>query len=132
LTLFVDASALVAMMKEEPEARALREQMGTHAVRLTSGLAQWEAALAISRGDTDGPEAALVEVQRYCDVFGITIVPIAAAEAQTAILAHARYGKGTRHPARLNMGDCFAYACAKANGAKLLYKGDDFIHTDLR
>jgi ribonuclease VapC len=41
-----------------------------------------------------------------------------------------RYGKG-RHPARLNMGDCFAYACAKTNDARLLYKGDDFSHTDL-
>jgi len=49
---------------------------------------------------------------------------------ELALDAYARYGKG-RHRAALNMGDCFAYACAKANRAKLLYKGDDFVHTDL-
>ena len=51
-------------------------------------------------------------------------------ELRLAIDAHARYGKG-RHRAALNMGDCFAYACAKANDAKLLYKGEDFSKTDL-
>lgn len=47
-----------------------------------------------------------------------------------ATAAYDRYGKG-RHPARLNMGDCFAYACAKTHDARLLYKGDDFSKTDL-
>jgi ribonuclease VapC len=51
-------------------------------------------------------------------------------ELRLAIEAHSRYGKG-RHPAALNLGDCFAYACAKANGARLLYVGDDFAKTDL-
>ncbi len=49
---------------------------------------------------------------------------------RAAVDAYADFGKG-RHLAALNMGDCFAYACAKANGAKLLYKGNDFTHTDL-
>ncbi len=44
---------------------------------------------------------------------------------------HQRYGKGLGHPARLNMGDCFSYALAKKSGDPLLYKGDDFSHTDL-
>lgn len=61
---------------------------------------------------------------------GLDVVPIGAAETEEALDAHDRYGKG-RHRARLNMGDCFAYACAKTNGAELLYKGDDFVHTDL-
>ncbi len=60
------------------------------------------------------------------------LVPIAAAESREALAAHARFGKGRGHPARLNMGDCFAYGCATANDAALLYKGDDFAHTDLR
>lgn len=132
MTLFVDASALVAMMKEEPEAARLRTVLGGDPIRLTSGLALWETVRAISRGDTDGPAAAMEEAERYCDAFGIAVVPITGTEAIEAVGAHARYGKGTGHPAKLNMGDCFAYACAKTNGAKLLYKGDDFIHTDLK
>lgn len=50
--------------------------------------------------------------------------------AAIALEAHARFGKG-RHPAALNMGDCFAYALAKAHGAALLFKGDDFVKTDI-
>ncbi|MGT2479980.1 type II toxin-antitoxin system VapC family toxin [Methylobacterium oryzae CBMB20] len=51
--------------------------------------------------------------------------------AALALAAHARYGKG-RHPARLNLGDCFAYACARVHGVPLLYVGDDFPQTDIR
>lgn len=131
MTVFVDASALVAIITDEQEASELRDVLRGHAVRLTSGMALWETARAIGRGDSDGPVAALVEAERYCRAFDIAPVPIGAAEAGEAVRAHARYGKGTGHPAKLNMGDCFAYACAKTNGAKLLYKGDDFIHTDL-
>lgn len=58
------------------------------------------------------------------------LVSIGAAEAMIATAAYDRYGKG-RHPARLNMSDCFAYACAKTHDARLLYKGDDFSRTDL-
>jgi ribonuclease VapC len=72
----------------------------------------------------------LFEVTRFCTALGITTVPIGSAETAEAVIAHRRYGKG-HHPARLNMGDCFAYACARTNNARLLYKGDDFSHTDL-
>ncbi len=58
------------------------------------------------------------------------MVPIAAAELAIALDAYNRYGKG-RHKAALNMGDCYAYACAKANRAKLLFKGNDFSKTDI-
>ena len=56
---------------------------------------------------------------------------IGAAETELSIEAFAQFGKHSGHPARLNLGDCFAYACAKANDAASLYKGDDFVHTDL-
>ena len=55
---------------------------------------------------------------------------VTAASARRVAEAYARWGKGV-HPASLNYGDCFAYACAKANDARLLYKGNDFVHTDL-
>jgi len=63
--------------------------------------------------------------------WGFVLVPISDAEADVSLAAYERFGKASGHPARLNMGDCFAYACAKTNNAKLLYKGDDFKHTDL-
>ena len=131
MSLFVDASALVAIVRGEPDAPLLEAALDTAGPRLTSGLALWETARALGRGSDKGSEAGLFEVERYCAALNITLIQIGAAEATEAIRAHARYGKGTGHPARLNMGDCFAYACAKTNNARLLYKGDDFIHTDL-
>ena len=129
MTLFIDASALTALIRGEPDRPTLEARLDADAVRLTSGLAMWETARAISRrGD---PIDGLFEVERYRVALDIAVVPIGAREAEEAVRAHARYGKGTGHRARLNMGDCFAYACAKANGATLLYKGDDFVHTDL-
>ena len=70
-------------------------------------------------------------VQRVADENGFSLVAIGGAEAEAALDAYARFGKGSGHPARHNMGDCFAYACARTNGARLLYKGDDFSHTDM-
>ena len=69
-------------------------------------------------------------VERYIVAANMSFVSIGRREWELATAAYARFGKG-RHPAGLNMGDCFAYACAKANDAKLLYKGEDFEKTDL-
>lgn len=63
---------------------------------------------------------------------GIGVVPMTSADAELALAAFARYGKGHGHPAQLNMGDCFAYASARHRGAAMLCKGDDFRRTDLR
>ena len=60
----------------------------------------------------------------------VAIVPITEEVAHAAVVAFERYGKG-RGRARLNFGDCLSYACAKAHGARLLFKGDDFVHTDI-
>lgn len=65
------------------------------------------------------------------DLAQIRLVPITTDDAGRALDAFARYGKGTGHPARLNMGDCFAYAVARNHGVPLLYKGEDFALTDL-
>ncbi len=132
MILFVDASAIVAIMLDEPDAALFVDaivQGGGECV--TNGVAIWEAARAVSRNSRGSLMAGLAEVERYRSAMNIAVVPIAAAEAVEAVTAQHRYGKGTGHPARLNMGDCFAYACARTNRARLLYKGDDFIHTDL-
>jgi ribonuclease VapC len=62
---------------------------------------------------------------------GLEIVTMSEAEAFAGISAFRRYGRGSKHPAKLNFGDCFAYALAKTRNLPLLFKGDDFIHTDI-
>lgn len=129
--MFVDASAIVAIVACEPGYRPLLDRLRDSPVRLTSGVAVYEAVLAIARLKAIPPGVAEEIVEDFLDATGVTRVPIADAEARLAITAHARYGKG-RHPARLNLGDCFAYACAQVHGVPLLYAGDDFPQTDIR
>lgn len=128
MTLFLDASALTAIIEGEAERPAFEAALENDDVRLTSAIALWETARAISRGTNIA--GGIFEVERYCAALNIMVVPIGHDEWREAASAHARYGKSV-HPARLNMGDCFAYACARTNGARLLYKGDDFSQTDM-
>lgn len=130
MTLFVDASALVAMIAGEEDADALADALEADRGRLCSAVSVWETIAALCRSHRCSVPEAREQVRRFLDAGGFRFVPIGEAEAAIAADADARYGKG-RHPAALNMGDCFAYACAAAQGAKLLYKGDDFRRTDL-
>ncbi len=130
MNLFVDASAWVAIIIKEPDAFELEKVFGGAERRYYSAMSLWEAVRAISKLRNVPITTAAGEVRLFVTDFDMTPVEIGAAEAQAAIEAHARYGKGV-HPARLNMGDCFAYACARTNDARLLYKGDDFSQTDL-
>lgn len=77
------------------------------------------------------PVEAGTALQRFLAEAGIAVVAIEAVDADLAIDAFQQYGKGRGHPARLNLADCLAYACAKRLGVKLLYKGEDFARTDL-
>ena len=129
--MFVDASALVAIMTNEADREVLESRLiASSSQRLTSPIVVFEATLALSRKLRLPLANAEAEVLDYVETF-IDIVPITVEIGRLALDARARYGKGTGHPAQLNMGDCFAYACAKAHAAPLLYKGDDFVHTDL-
>ena len=94
-------------------------------------MATFETALAMSRKSGWSVTEAGDGLGRYLEATGVEIVPITSEIGRLALDARARYGKGTGHPARLNIGDCFAYAYAKAHAVPLLYKGDDFAHTDL-
>jgi ribonuclease VapC len=118
------------MVTHEDDARLLAARLDDHNDRLYCALGAWEATLAIARKRTVTVEEAEGALERLIRQLGLRSVSIGEQEGQLAVEAHARYGMG-RHPARLNMGDCFAYACAKTNDARLLYKGDDFLHTDL-
>jgi ribonuclease VapC len=122
----VDTSALVAIFRREPEARRFHNTIGMAAPRLVppSCLVEFRM-LHRYGGDRKAWLARLIEVQDMeVSSFTPEIADIAADAAE-------RYGRGSSHPARLNFGDCLSYAVAKHLGAPLLYKGDDFRHTDI-
>jgi ribonuclease VapC len=129
--MFVDASAIVAILNREPEADTFSDAIERNAGGLTSAIAVYEATLALCRIRHVTIEEAAADVHEFMSVAGIEHMPITAAETRSALAAFARYGKGRGHPARLNMGDCFAYAMARNLKVPLLFKGDDFPKTDI-
>jgi ribonuclease VapC len=128
--IFVDASALIAIIAGAPEADTLADLLEADRGRLCSALAAWETVAGLCHSYTFSVRAARAHVRRFLEAGGFQFVGIGEREFEIAVDAYAEYGKG-RHPAALNMGDCYAYACAKANQAKLLFKGEDFIKTDI-
>lgn len=128
--MFVDASALTAMMTDEADARALLARVQTYPKRITSPLAIWETVIAVARLLGLPVRDAEAAVEDFLKLTGIMVVAVAAETRILAVDAYDRYGK-SRHPAALNFGDCFAYACARHDRVPLLYKGDDFPQTDI-
>lgn len=128
--MFVDASAIVAMIAREAEAEGLEARLEAAPKRLTSALAVYESTLALSRLGKLKIKDARVLVFGFLDAASVELVDIGEPEVSLALEAFDQFGKG-RHPAGLNMGDCFAYACARGLGVPLLYKGDDFSRTDI-
>lgn len=128
--MFVDASAIVAILCREEGYEQVADRLRQAPRRLTSALALFEAILAVARIQSASPEAAEGIVNSFLQKVDIALVSLGIAEIRIAVAAHARYGKG-RHPARLNLGDCFAYACAKVHGVPLLYVGHEFPQTDI-
>lgn len=131
MTLFVDASAMVALIADEPERDRFRDRIFAAAEALWSPLACWETVSAVRRISGLTVPKARHMVEQTALLCGLRLVSIGQAELIAALDAYQTYGRNSGHPAKLNMGDCFAYACAKANDASLLYKGNDFLHTDL-
>jgi ribonuclease VapC len=128
--MFIDASALTAMLVDERDAGELLARMQSHTRRTTSALAMWETVVAVARILGLEVEAAEAAVEQFVALIGVIVEPVPAEARRLAVDAFVRFGKG-RHPAALNFGDCFAYACAKQAGVPLLYKGDDFPRTDI-
>lgn len=129
--MFVDASAIVAILTREPEADALTDALEAAQLPITSPVAIFEAVLGICRKRHASVEEGAVDVREFLAIAGIRAIPITGREADTALEAFARFGKGRGHPAQLNLGDCFAYAMAKNHGTALLFKGEDFGKTDI-
>lgn len=128
--MYVDASAIVAILVDEPERHDFAVKIDRAGRVLTSPLSIYEAALGMARSVKCTLNEASDEVRDYLERSESKVVDINANIAMTAIEAFAKFGKG-RHRAGLNMGDCFSYACAKVHRVPLLCKGDDFIHTDI-
>jgi len=126
--LIVDASALIAIVKAEADARACRQALRTSPVNRISAANLLEAAIVIDRF----PDPATAVFDRLIRRSAIRVEPVTAHQVGIAREAYRRFGKGTGHPAQLNFGDCFAYALAIERGEPLLFVGQDFVQTDVR
>jgi ribonuclease VapC len=125
----VDTSALVAIINGEDEAQKFSELLAASLQPKLSAASYLETATVVDR--KKAPEAsALVDV--LLGNYGVQIVPVSERLARAARAAFNKYGKGMGHPAQLNFGDCFVYALAKTADEPLLFKGDDFNHTDVK
>lgn len=129
--MMIDASAIVAILRGDGDADLLAGAIDAADSRFTTPLAVVEAALALMRESEMSCEEATTVVREFVATAAIDIAPITASVIGVAVEAYDHFGVG-RHPARLNLADCFAYACAKERDAPLLYKGVDFIWTDIR
>jgi ribonuclease VapC len=126
--MIVDSSAILAILRLEPEASACARAIEKADRRRISAANFLESAIVI-----DGSRDPIAS-RRLDDLFReakFIIEPVTAEQARIAREAYRDFGGGSGHPARLNFGDCFAYALAKATGEPLLFKGHDFGHTDI-
>ncbi|WP_141342378.1 type II toxin-antitoxin system VapC family toxin [Bradyrhizobium sp. USDA 3458] len=128
--MMIDASALVAILLREPDAAELVMAIADAKAPFTSAIAVYETVCALMRVNAWGAPEAEAAVREFLDAASIRVCAIADGMILTAAMAFGRFGKG-RHPAQLNLGDCFAYACAKTYRAPLLHKSDNFPRTDL-
>jgi ribonuclease VapC len=123
----IDTSALLAILFGEPQRQAFNEKIAKDEVRLMSAASYLEAAIIID--DRFGYDGAR-DLRLFMVEAAIEVMPVTLEQAEIAREAYRAYGRGN-HPARLNFGDCFAYALAKSSGEPLLFKGDDFSQTDI-
>lgn len=128
--MIVDTSALVAILLREPDAALIRDAL-LGSPRNSMSVGSWVelAAVLVRKMGVAEPEPVL---DTLLGDLKIELQPLSTPQGALAIAAYARFGRGTGHAAKLNFGDCFAYALAKANGEPLLFKGDDFAATDIR
>lgn len=125
--MILDSSAVIAVLRAELEALAMARVMERAEAGRISAVSYVEAAIVIDSGRDP------ISSRRFDDFFreaGIIVEPVTLRQARLAREAYRDFGKG-RHPAGLNFGDCFSYALAKEMREPLLFKGDDFRHTDV-
>jgi ribonuclease VapC len=126
--MIVDSSAVIAILRAEPDAAAFAQAIAAAAERRMSAVNFVESAALI---DASRDPIASRRFDDFMQEAGIAVEAVTEAQARIAREAYRDFGKGSGHPARLNFGDCFAYALAKAMREPLLYKGEDFARTDI-
>ena len=127
--MIVDSSALVAVIKREKDWISLSQVMDNAADLSISAASYFETAIVVD-GLRDPVQSARLD-ELLLDMEMI-VEPVTAEQARIARQAYRDYGKGSGHKAGLNFGDCFSYALARVKREPLLYKGDDFVYTDVR
>ena len=127
--MIIDTSAVIAMVRREPEADDFVDLVGGEGSPVRISAANYlEAAIIVDRDPN-------VVARRRFDALvedNLTVEAVTVEQVEVARAAYRDFGRGSGHPARLNFGDCFAYALATTQRETLLYKGDDFGHTDVR
>lgn len=127
--MIVDTSALVAVLRQEPECLAFARALDASEEARISAASYLELAIVIdSRRDSVMSRV----IDEIIEMFNIQIEPVTVEQARIARQAYRDYGRGSGHPANLNFGDCFSYALARSKREPILFKGSDFSATDLR
>ena len=124
--MILDSSALVAILFREPEADAFVDRILVAAVKRIS-VATWVELMMVMARETD---ASMRDAEAFLADAEVQVEPVTLEQGRLARQAFLDFGKG-RHPAKLNFGDCFAYALAKETDEPLLFKGNDFALTDI-
>jgi ribonuclease VapC len=127
--MIVDTSAIVAVIRNEPERAAFVQAMTQSLSLRMSATSYLEASIRI---DAHNDPVASRRFDELIEEMGIQIEAVTFDQVRIARQAYRDFGKGRRNPAQLNFGDCFAYALAAATGEPLLFKGADFVHTDVK
>ncbi|MGE5270219.1 MAG: type II toxin-antitoxin system VapC family toxin [Thiohalocapsa sp.] len=123
----VDTSAVIAILREEPEAEIFAEVIGQAEACYLSAVGFLEASMVmIGRGRAELGN----DLEDLLTEMGIELVPFDEQQARASREAFVRFGRG-RHAAQLNFGDCISYALARTRALPLLYKGNDFARTDI-
>ena len=127
--MIVDSSALIAILRREAQWPALSRTLDASKSSRISAANYLETSIVV-----DGWRNPVLsrEFDELIERFNIQIEPVTAEQAKIARQAYRDFGKGSGHPAGLNFGDCFSYALAREKREPMLWKGDDFGHTDLR
>ena len=128
--MFVDTSAIVAILTEEPEADELALRLSKASRRYTSPVVRLEASVVLATRLDIALTAAQSLFDDFVQTADVSVVHLSDSIGRLAVEAFESFGKG-RHPARLNIADCLSYACAKSYRVPLLYKGSDFSQTDI-
>ncbi len=127
--MIVDSSAVVAILRDEPEAEAFVSAIVDDQQPTMSVVSWVESAVVL---DSARDPVVSRKFDEFIRTAGIAIADATDQQARLAREAYRDFGRGSGHPARLNFGDCFSYALARSRDDTLLFKGNDFNHTDIR